>query len=59
MIFSTYELDMPVPEMVWTAAKQVEVAESVLSGDGHLTFVNQVLLNARFPTYMLRGVSIP
>ncbi|WP_366292461.1 anthranilate phosphoribosyltransferase [Paenibacillus sp. AN1007] len=48
---STYDLDMPVPDMNWTAANQIEVAESVLRGDGHLTFVNQVLLNAGFRLY--------
>ncbi|GGH72080.1 anthranilate phosphoribosyltransferase [Paenibacillus silvae] len=48
---SAYELDMPVPEMDWTAAKQVQMAEQVLRGDGHLTFVNQVLLNAGFRLY--------
>jgi anthranilate phosphoribosyltransferase len=49
---SIYDLDMPVPDMIWTAAKQVEVAESVLRGEGHLTFVNQVLLNAGFRLYV-------
>ncbi|MDQ0659624.1 anthranilate phosphoribosyltransferase [Paenibacillus sp. W2I17] len=48
---AAYELDMPVPELVWTAAKQLEVAESVLSGDGHIAFVNQVLLNGGFRLY--------
>ena len=40
-----------MPELVWTAAKQLEVAESVLSGEAHIAFVNQVLLNGGFRLY--------
>ena len=54
---AAYELDMPVPELVWTAAKQLEVAESVLSGEGHIAFVNQVLLNGGFRLYVAGRVN--
>ncbi|MFC9710785.1 anthranilate phosphoribosyltransferase [Paenibacillus sp. NPDC056933] len=48
---AAYDLDIPAPELVWTAAKQLEVGEAVLSGNGHIAFVNQVLLNGGFRLY--------
>lgn len=54
---AAYELDIPVPEMAWTAAKQLEVAQSVLSGEGHIAFVNQVLLNGGFRLYVTGRVN--
>ncbi|MGR6546503.1 anthranilate phosphoribosyltransferase [Paenibacillus tundrae] len=53
---AAYELDIPVPDLVWTAAKQLEVAEAVLSGSGHTAFMNQVLLNAGFRLYAAERV---
>ncbi|MDT3426388.1 anthranilate phosphoribosyltransferase [Paenibacillus forsythiae] len=39
-------LDTPVPELAWNARLQLETAEAVLRGGGHLAFYNQVLLNS-------------
>ncbi|WP_138494155.1 anthranilate phosphoribosyltransferase [Paenibacillus pinistramenti] len=38
-------LDTPVPEVEWTAARQLRTAEEVLRGEGHMAFYNQTLLN--------------
>ncbi|MUT66576.1 anthranilate phosphoribosyltransferase [Paenibacillus sp. NEAU-GSW1] len=43
----TFGLETPLPEgIVWTAAEQMRVTEETLRGEAHLSFVNQVLLNA-------------
>ncbi|MEI7027520.1 anthranilate phosphoribosyltransferase [Paenibacillus sp. y28] len=41
-----YGLDTPLPETEWTPAEQLRVTEDVLQNQGHLAYVNQVLLNA-------------
>ncbi|MEK3685305.1 anthranilate phosphoribosyltransferase [Paenibacillus sp. FSL R10-2736] len=38
-------LEVPVPEVDWTAERQLRTAEEVLQGGGHLAFYNQTLLN--------------
>ncbi|GGA37708.1 anthranilate phosphoribosyltransferase [Paenibacillus physcomitrellae] len=39
-------LDTPVPELEWSASLQLQTAEEVLQGGGHMAFYNQTLLNA-------------
>lgn len=42
----TYGLETPLPtDVQWNAAEQIRVTESVLRGEAHLGYVNQVLLN--------------
>lgn len=38
-------LEVPVPEVEWTAKLQLHTAEEVLQGGGHMAFYNQTLLN--------------
>ncbi|WP_339315429.1 anthranilate phosphoribosyltransferase [Paenibacillus sp. FSL R10-2734] len=38
-------LDTTVPEVHWTSQQQLETAEAVLQGGGHMAFNNQTLLN--------------
>ncbi|WNS45369.1 anthranilate phosphoribosyltransferase [Paenibacillus sp. MMS20-IR301] len=38
-------LEVPVPEVEWTAGRQLRTAVEVLQGGGHLAFYNQTLLN--------------
>ncbi|MGO4699314.1 anthranilate phosphoribosyltransferase [Paenibacillus sp. 2TAB26] len=41
----TYGLETPIPDTDWTPAEQIHMTEAVLQGEGHIAFVNQVLLN--------------
>ncbi|MFC0212684.1 anthranilate phosphoribosyltransferase [Paenibacillus chartarius] len=41
-----YELQVDVPELEWTAAKQAEMTMSVLEGKAELPYLNMVLLNS-------------
>ena len=52
-----YELAATIPEMEWTASKQVQVTEEVLNGKGHPAFTNQVLLNAAMRLYVAQRVN--
>uniref|UniRef100_UPI00403F8F7B anthranilate phosphoribosyltransferase n=1 Tax=Paenibacillus sp. FSL W8-0426 TaxID=2921714 RepID=UPI00403F8F7B len=54
---AAYDLDIPAPELAWTAKKQLEVAEAVLSGEAHVAFINQVALNGGFRLYAMGRVS--
>ncbi len=38
-------LETEVPELEWTALRQLQTAEEVLQGGGHMAFYNQTLLN--------------
>ncbi|WP_028592693.1 anthranilate phosphoribosyltransferase [Paenibacillus massiliensis] len=40
-----FGLEAELPEMTWTPAAQIRVTEEVLRGEGHMAFMNQVLLN--------------
>ncbi|MBY9077021.1 anthranilate phosphoribosyltransferase [Paenibacillus sp. HN-1] len=51
-----YGLDTAVPEVDWTAALQLEIAEEVLQGGGHLAFYNQVLLNGAVRLHLAERV---
>ena len=42
----SYGVLTQLPEIEWTAERQVNTAEEVLSGEGHMAFANQVMLNA-------------
>ncbi|WP_339203641.1 anthranilate phosphoribosyltransferase [Paenibacillus sp. FSL K6-3182] len=41
----TYGLETPIPDADWTPAEQIRITEAILQGEGHIAFVNQVLLN--------------
>ncbi|MNW39074.1 Anthranilate phosphoribosyltransferase [compost metagenome] len=40
-----YGLDATPPEVHWTAAEQLRTAEQVLTGEAHIAFIHQVILN--------------
>lgn len=42
----TYGLESSLPDITWTAAKQLHVTETVLTGEAHMAFINQTILNA-------------
>ncbi|MFC4599388.1 anthranilate phosphoribosyltransferase [Cohnella hongkongensis] len=52
----SWGLDTPVPDVEWTAASQIGATEAVLRGEGHLAFMNQVLLNAAYRLHLANRV---
>ncbi len=42
----TYGLESSLPDITWTAAEQLRVTETVLTGEAHMAFINQTILNA-------------
>lgn len=42
----TYGLESSMPETDWTATEQLRVTEMVLTGEAHMAFINQTILNA-------------
>lgn len=41
-----FGLDTVIPEMNWDAPQQLQTAEAVMQGQGHMAFYNQTLLNS-------------
>ncbi|MNN39349.1 anthranilate phosphoribosyltransferase [compost metagenome] len=42
----TYGLEATPPDVHWTAAEQMKTTEQVLTGEAHIAFIHQVILNA-------------
>ncbi|MNI12365.1 Anthranilate phosphoribosyltransferase [compost metagenome] len=42
----TYGLEATPPEVQWTAAEQLKTTEQVLTGEAHIAFIHQVILNS-------------